>query len=270
MNETLERMARAIYKSWFVDFDPVRAKADGCRPAGIDTGTAALFPNSFEDFSLGTIPKGWTFTTLGEELTTQIGGDWGEDNREDGTAEVVVLRGVDLEHLRASGYAEPPRRWLKASSLAKRRMSSRDVLVAASGAGPCGRPLWVSPHLEAAFRLPVRYSNFCKRFQAHSESHAVYLDRVLFEMRQSGEIWEYINGTALPNLDAEGLLTNKHVLIPPLPILERFAAIVRPMYEKLYSRESRTLAALRDTLLPKLLSGEIRVAEAKNLVEAAL
>lgn len=59
MNETLEGMARAIFKSWFVDFDPVRAKADGRQPAGMDPATAALFPDSFEDSPLGKIPKGW-------------------------------------------------------------------------------------------------------------------------------------------------------------------------------------------------------------------
>ena len=59
MNETLEAMARAIFKSWFVDFDPVRAKAEGRQPEGMDADTAALFPDSFEDFALGKIPKGW-------------------------------------------------------------------------------------------------------------------------------------------------------------------------------------------------------------------
>jgi type I restriction enzyme, S subunit len=63
MNETLEAMARAIFKSWFVDFDPVRAKAEGRQPFGMDAATAALFPNSFQDSPLGKIPKGWRIGT---------------------------------------------------------------------------------------------------------------------------------------------------------------------------------------------------------------
>jgi len=64
MNETLEAMSRAIFKSWFVDFDPVRAKAEGREPAGMDAQTAALFPDSFEESDLGAVPRGWTLTSL--------------------------------------------------------------------------------------------------------------------------------------------------------------------------------------------------------------
>src|SRR5581483_6781639 len=74
MNETLEAMARAIFKSWFVDFDPVRAKAEGRQPAGMDAATAALFPSAFEDSSLGKIPKGWKCGKLDEFVTILSGG----------------------------------------------------------------------------------------------------------------------------------------------------------------------------------------------------
>src|SRR5690606_370307 len=73
MNETLEAMARAIFKSWFVDFDPVRAKMDSRQPYGMDTETAALFPDSFEDSELGKIPKGWKAGRL-DEIIHIIGG----------------------------------------------------------------------------------------------------------------------------------------------------------------------------------------------------
>ncbi len=71
MNETLEAMARAIFKSWFVDFDPVRAKADGRQPTGMDPATAALFPDSFEDSPLGKIPNGWRTCTI-RDLASSI------------------------------------------------------------------------------------------------------------------------------------------------------------------------------------------------------
>src|SRR5207253_9094453 len=66
MNETLEAMARALFKSWFVDFDPVRAKAEGRTPYGMNAETAAFFPSAFEDSELGEIPKEWEVRTLGE------------------------------------------------------------------------------------------------------------------------------------------------------------------------------------------------------------
>jgi type I restriction enzyme, S subunit len=266
MNATLEAMARALFQNWFVDFDPVRAKLDGRQPAGLDEATAALFPAHFQDSDVGHVPAGWEVGQLGKYLETEIGGDWGEDDRFDGSIEVVALRGVDLEHLRQRGDANPPRRWVKESSLAMRRMSHRNVLVASSGAGPCGRALWVNPYLEAAFPVPVLYSNFCKRYRAATPAHALYFDRILFEMRESGEIWDFINGTSLPNLDSNGLMMGKIVLVPPVAVLEKFAAFVQPIYERLYSRESRILATLRDTLLPKLLSGEIPLATLEKLL----
>jgi type I restriction enzyme S subunit len=73
MNRTLEALARAIFKSWFVDFDPVRAKMDGRQPAGMDAATANLFPDSFEDSPLGKIPKGWKVTTLGDVVSIKHG-----------------------------------------------------------------------------------------------------------------------------------------------------------------------------------------------------
>ena len=270
MNHTLEAMARAIFKSWFVDFDPVRAKMDGRQPYGMDAETAALFPDSFDNSLLGKIPKGWKVKTLSDLCKITIGGDWGQDRPFEGAVEVACLRGVDFEHLRANGWANAPRRWIKKASLEKREMKDSDVLIAASGVGPAGRPLWVSPQLKNVFPVSITYSNFCKRFQTPSPEHALYVDRLLFNMRETGEIWNYIEGTSIPNLDARGLLTAHYIVIPPDEVLSRFFEIVSPFYSKLYSKESNTLGTLRDTLLPKLLSGEIRVKDAEKVVEEAV
>ncbi len=77
MNATLEAMARALFQSWFVDFDPVRAKLDGRKPAGLDAATVALFPDRFQESTLGPIPKGWKLGVLDELTSFVIGGDWG-------------------------------------------------------------------------------------------------------------------------------------------------------------------------------------------------
>ncbi|MGI8483865.1 MAG: restriction endonuclease subunit S [Thermomicrobiales bacterium] len=270
MNETLDEIARTLFTSWFVNFDPVRAKAEGRQPEGMDAETAALFPDRFVDSEVGEIPDGWDVQKVGEICQIAIGGDWGADEPKQGTVEVICLRGVDLEHLRRSGHANAPRRWVKDSSLARRAVHSSDVLVGGSGAGPTGRPLWMAPHLMNVFDLPVIYSNFCKRLRCASPSVAVYLDRCLFEMRESGEIWTYVNGTSIPNLDTKLLLDTKRLLVPSSPVLDRFSTLIRLMFAKLFSDESRTLAELRDTLLPRLLSGEIQVCEAVELEGAAV
>ncbi|MEK6301137.1 MAG: restriction endonuclease subunit S [Acidobacteriota bacterium] len=262
INETLEAMARALFKSWFVDFDPVRAKVEG-RDPGLPKPIADLFPDSFEESELGDIPKGWRVGTLGMLGKLAIGGDWGEGEAFAGAIDANCLRGVDLEHLRQSGHASAPRRWFKPSSLERRAMDDRDVLIAGSGAGPTGRPLWMCADLLQVLG-PCVYSNFCKRIRCGTAAEAVYLDAWLHGMRESGEIWEHVNGTSVPNLDANSLLAGKEIPLPPVPVLDRYYGFVRPIRQELYAGQNGTLAALRDTLLPKLISGELRVKDASR------
>jgi type I restriction enzyme S subunit len=268
VNETLEAMARALFKSWFVDFDPVRAKAEG-RDPGLPKPLADIFPARLVDSELGEIPEGWEVRTLGMLGELTIGGDWGEDEAFAGAVEACCLRGVDLEHLRRYGQASAPRRWFKPSSLERRAMDDRDVLVAGSGAGPTGRPLWMCADLVQALGLCV-YSNFCKRIRCDTAAKAVYLDAWLHTIRESGEIWEHVNGTSVPNLDANSLLAGKEIPLPPVPVVDWYHDFVRPIWQELHAGKNRTLAALRDSLLPRLVSGELRVKDAESFVGSAV
>lgn len=116
------------------------------------------------------------------------------------------------------------------------------------------------------FTIPVIYSNFCKRLKARSSSQAIYVDRILYEIRRSEEYHDYVTGTSIPNLDVNGLLESRPIVIPTDDILSKFASIMCPIYQRLYSHESSNLASIRDALLPKLLSGEIRIKDAEKLV----
>ena len=269
-NATLEAIAQALFKSWFVDFDPVRAKMAGRAPEGMDEATAALFPDAFE-FTEEPIPLGWMRSSLGDFCSVTIGGLWGKDDQEDSDlVPAISLRGVDLEHLRSTGFApDAPIRWVKASAMEKRRLSTSQVLIASSGAGPCGRPLWAGGPFETMYGLPVIFSNFVKRLECGSEMRALYVDRLLADMRESKEIWNFINGTSIPNLDDKLLLASKQVVMPPDLILEAFAGVLRSIYNKLYGGQSQTLATLRDTLLPRLISGQLRLPEVPAHLEAA-
>jgi type I restriction enzyme S subunit len=264
MNATLEAMARALFKSWFVDFDPVRAKMAG-RDTGLPPAIAALFPDALVDSAVGEVPVGWEVGTVGDVVKPTIGGDWGKEEQFDGAVEVVCLRGVDLERLKADGWSNAPTRWIKKTSLTKRNVSDHDILIAASGVGPLGRSLWMIPTLREVFGMPVTYSNFCKRFHAKTSAHAVYADRILYNMRESEEIWKYASGTSIPNLNQDDLLGMHRIVIAPDELIQRYYEFVEPIYARLFNRESLHLAALRDTLLPKLMSGEVRISNVENL-----
>jgi type I restriction enzyme S subunit len=266
-NATLEAIAQALFKSWFVDFDPVRAKQQGREPEGMDAETAALFPDSFEESELGLVPKGWRVAALGEVCTVTIGGLWGKDTKEDiDLVPVISLRGVDLENLRSLGFAkDAPVRWVKPSAMEKRRITENEILVASSGAGPCGRPLWGGANFESLYGMPVIFSNFVKRLDCGSAAKAIYVDRLLADMRESREIWNYINGTSIPNLDDKLLLATKKILLPNDDVLSAFEKIARIIYLKLYSEETQTLATLRDTLLPRMISGQLSLPGVEDL-----
>ena len=163
--------------------------------------------------------------------------------------------GVDLNICVGMVKQPRPRRWIKNSSLAKRALDACDVLVASSGVGPVGRSLWMCPALHHVYPVPVTYSNFCKRFRCKSPLTAVYVDRILLDIRESGRIWEYASGTSIPDLDHKGLLSSLTIVIPTDSVLSVFHDFCEPIAQMLYSLESRTLAELRDTLLPKLMSG---------------
>ena len=97
-NATLEAIAQALFKSWFVDFDPVRAKVEGRAPEGMDEATAALFPDGFEESELGLVPTGWRLLPFGQLLSQTIGGDWGSDQpTEKNDIKVAIIRDRSLE-----------------------------------------------------------------------------------------------------------------------------------------------------------------------------
>ncbi len=266
-NATLEAIAQAIFKSWFVDFDPVRAKQEGRAPEGMDEATAALFPDGFEESELGVVPRGWRVQTLGDVCSVTIGGLWGKDTKEEADlVPAISLRGVDLENLRTLGYAkDAPLRWVKQAAMEKRRVNECEVLIASSGAGPCGRPLWAGADFESIYGSPVIFSNFVKRLDCGTSAKAIYVDRLLADMRESKEIWNFINGTSIPNLDDKLLLATKKVVLPSDDVLLAFESIARSIYSKRYLEQAQTLVTLRDTLLPRLISGQLRLPEAEAL-----
>lgn len=262
MSETLEAMARALFKSWFVDFAPVRAKMEG-RDPGLPQPLADLFPVRLVDSELGEIPDGWEVGPLSVLAELMIGGDWGREAAQDGDVLARCLRGVDIDRIRNTGWSDAPLRFLSSSSLEKRAPSGVDVLV--EGSGECGRAV-AAQFLEQLYAEPIIYSNFCKRFRCPSPGSAFYVEFLLNELVRTGEMKNFVTGTAMPNLDHKGILTAHWIVAPPPLILEAFGSFASSARRRLYWGESRTLAALRDTLLPKLISGELRVKDAEEFV----
>jgi len=251
MNETLEAMARALFHSWFVDFDPVRAKLDGRQPAGLDAETAALFPAAFQDSEDGRIPKGWTIEPVGQVVDCVGGGT-------PSTAEPKYWEGGTHHWTTPKDFSS-----LQAPMLfdTSRKLTDLGVAKISSGLLPAGTLLLSS-------RAPVGYLAIAAMPVAINQGFIAMKCNAgasnYFMLNWCKENMATIEGRATGTTFAEISKQNFRpipVVLPPKDTMAAFTAKVAPMYAQIEAnlRESRTLAALRDTLLPKLLSGELRV-----------
>ena len=250
MNETLEAMARAIFKSWFVDFDPVRAKEEGREPVGMDAETAALLPSAFQDSPLGEIPAGWEVTQVKKQVARiQYGFTQSASNEPVGPK---FLRITDI----ANGmldWGSVPFCYISEKHYDKYKLQDGDILVARTGA-TTGANIYIVDPPDAVF------ASYLVRIQFANLS----LARLVSEFMRSSIYDDYvagcIGGSAQPNASAQ-LLTAVEFAFPPMEVVERFYETVHPLDKRhaANNRQSQTLAEIRDVLLPQLLSGEIRV-----------
>lgn len=270
-NLSLEQVARAIFKSWFVDFDPVRAKAEGREPEGMDTDTAALFPSTFEDSELGPIPQGWKSVPFGALLDSAIGGDWGKEEPDEVHSEqVAIIRGTDMPTIQAGYTSSIPARFVSAKKLQSRRLRDSDIIIEVSGGSPkqpTGRSIFVSDALLEQLSIPTVPASFCRLFRATDPRVGLLLSQHLSHIYGEGKMWGYQNqSTGISNFQTKHFLESEYVCLPSDEVLDAFQQIVRPMIDKQQLKIASTLADLRDTLLPRLIAGKLRVPEAEAML----
>lgn len=272
MNETLEAMARALFKDWFVDFGPVRAKAEGRQPPGLSPEIAALFPDALDDEDK---PAGWLYRPFGKLLKGSIGGDWGADVPDNGNSQpICVIRGTDLPDIAAGGKGKVPTRYTTPKKAAGRTLTDRDIVIEVSGGSPTqptGRSLLITQAILDRFPHPVVCASFCRRFRPNNFAEGIFASQHLAFLYDSGGTWEYQNqSTGISNFQTTHFLDAENVVWPCEAIIKQFSTIVEPLIRLSTRNENQTLSELRDLLLPKLMSGEIRLQEAEQAVEAVL
>jgi len=259
LNHHLEQAARALFKSWFVDFDPVHAKLDGRQPFGLDPTAAALFPANFQDSPLGPIPKGWEVVTI-EEATSLIidyrgrtpkkmGSDWSESG----------IPAVSAKNVKGGRLVRPEMFNFVSEELFERWMQDKlaigDILMTSEA--PLGELYYLA--LDARFCLSQRV--FALRANP-TRCEATFLYYWLDSASCQTEILNRGTGTTVEGI-RQSELRKVAALLPPLSIQKAAAKFLSDWTEQIHRNEeqSRTLAALRDTLLPRLMSGELSVAD---------
>jgi type I restriction enzyme S subunit len=265
MSETLEAMARALFKSWFVDFDPVRAKAEG-RDPGLPQPLADLFPDSFEDSELGEIPKGWEAGRLGQALGELVSGARPKGGAaQEGVPSVGAENVIGLGRYDFSKEKYVPRDFFNELQRKGAAVRPGDVLLYKDGA-QIGRKTYFDsgfPHEQCAVNEHV----FIVRAK-----HAQYQRYLFFWLDQDWMTQEIISlnsNSAQPGINQQGV-RGLPLLIPPDSVVEAFDHVSKAPTDRLFAAclENRTLAALRDALLPRLICGEIRVKDAERFTSA--
>lgn len=254
-NTTLESIAQALFKSWFIDFDPVRAKQVGREPEGMDTATAALFPAEFEESALGLIPKGWSIRSL-DSLATYLNGLALQKFPPESDDEFLPV--IKIAQLRAGSTSGADR----ASARLKPEyvVHDGDVLFSWSGSLEvefwCGGDGALNQHL-----FKVSSAEVPKWFYYLATRHFLHDFREIAAHK----------ATTMGHIQRKHL-TEARLAVPPTSMLAAFGQLIGPLLDRRIanSLQARELAALRDTLLPRLISGKLRLPKARAEIEEAL
>ena len=258
-NATLEAIAQALFKSWFVDFDPVHAKMEGRTPEGMDEATAALFPDSLEEAALGVVPRGWRMLPLAEaveinpkrtlkkgELATYL--DMASVNIQGHTVEAVAQREMGSGSKFINGDTLLAR---ITPCLENGKTAFVDFL-------PEGETGWGSTEfvvLRPRSPLPDYFAYLLCR-------HEVFREFAIQSM----------SGTSGRQRVQNDVLGRYPVAVPPAPIANAFGQVVSALQQRIAanSEQAQILSTLRDTMLPRLISGQLRVPEAQNEILLAI
>ena len=251
-NATLEAIAQALFKSWFVDFDPVRAKMAGRAPEGMDETTAALFPDALEETASGVVPKGWRVGTL-DSIAALNPESWSSKHHPDRLLYVDLANTKEnqIEGITEFAFDEAPSR-------ARRVLREGDVIVGT-----------VRPGNRSFARISVDRTGLTGstgfavlRAHHHSDQALVYIAAIRDEAIE--RLAHLADGGAYPAVRPD-VVAGTPVVIAPKSVRQAFGEVANHLLASVGSNQeqSRYLADLRDTLLPRLISGQLRLPEAQ-------
>ena len=250
MNQTLEAMAKAIFKSWFVDFDPVRAKAEGRKPYGMDEEKATLFPSEFEDSEMGEIPKGWKVGNILETADLLSGGTPKTSVPEYWNGGIPWVSARDVSNVHGSFLLKTERTISQTgmeNSNAK-LLPERTTIITARGT--------VGVFCMLSQEMTMNQTNYGLKAKNGFGDYFIFfsLGAMIEHLKQQAY------GTIFDTITTQ-TFRNTQTILPSSFIIILFEDIVKPLMISVLNnnRQSHTLTIIRDTLLPKLISGQIRV-----------
>ena len=257
MNATLEAIARALFRSWFVDFNPVRAKMEG-RDTGLPKDIADMFPDRLVESELGEVPEGWAQESLSEHFEAVKGVSYKGSGLGDNGLPLHNLNSVD----KRGGYRCEGIKFYSGDYADRHVVHPGDVIVANTDLGRERLLIGYAAIVPELFGDSGIVSHHLYRVRTRPSGRlsTAFLYGLLNSSQMHDVVAGYANGTTVTMLPIDALQTPT-VVVPPRALLEAFDALALLLEHRREQTvtESQTLGALRDTLLPKLVSGELRI-----------
>lgn len=261
-NVKLEAIAQALFKSWFVDFEPVRAKQEGRVPEGMDEALAALFPADFEESELGAVPRGWRVSPIGDVVDYAGGGTPStKEPKFWEPGEFAWTTPKDLSGLESAALLRT-----------ERQLSEKGLAKISSGLLPAGTLLLSS-------RAPIGYLAVAQIPLAINQGYIAMLPSsqlpplyLLYWCRNNMEVIKSrANGSTFMEISKRAFRPIP-AIVPPEPVLMAFTDVAGALFDRLVenAKQAQTLSTLRDALLPRLISGQLRLPEVKEEIAEAL
>ena len=234
LNENLQAQAQALFKAWFID-NPENAN--------------------------------WKHGTFSELVTSTLNGDWGKEAPSgNNTEKVYCVRGADIPDVKAGNKGKMPTRYILPKNYANKQLSDGDIVVEISGGSPTqstGRCTAITQSLLDRYDSGMVCTNFCKAIKP-LEGYSMFVYYYWQYLYDRKVFFSYENGTTgIKNLDFSGFLESETIIIPPVDEVQKFNDYCRTVFDQVFANGKQTeqLALIRDSLLPKLMSGEIDVSE---------
>jgi type I restriction enzyme, S subunit len=239
VNKTLEEIAKTLFKSWFIDFDPVRAKSEA-RPTGLSKEISDLFPDSFDDSELGEVPTGWKLLTFGDFVKPNRGKTITKKTTDPGSVPVVA-GGLEPAYFHSTANVQGP-----------------VATISASGANAG----YVNLYHQDIWASDCSYIS-------NDQTSDIFTSYIFLKINQK-RIFDSQHGAAQPHIYPDDL-KRLQMVSPDKDLFSIYENLVTPFFNKIKLNKdgSDQLISLRDTLLPKLISGELKIPDAENLIEEA-
>ena len=234
INDNLEQQAQAIFKEWFIEN-----------------------PENNE----------WSTGTFSELIKTTLNGDWGKEAPTgNNTEKVYCIRGADIPEVKAGNKGKMPTRYILSKNFVKKQLTAGDIVVEISGGSPTqstGRCTAITQSLLDRYDSGMVCTNFCKAIKP-KEGYSLFIYYYWQYLYGKGIFFSYENGTTgIKNLDFSGFIETETILIPPVDKVIAFDDYCKSIFNQIFAngKQNEHLAVLRDTLLPKLMSGELDVSD---------